>query len=114
MCEAVRVCALCNSIFTPSIHRLDTMHSARQLIRLVRGPLRPHPLIQSRLMASQSPLKAGQTDSETRQSGPSAEAKDKARRLTIATGAATAFFGASYILYLQLRAQEVSNLSGYL
>ena len=65
-------------------------------------------------MASQSPLKAGQTDSETRQSGPSAEAKDKARRLTIATGAATAFFGASYILYLQLRAQEVSNLSGYL
>ncbi len=86
------------------------MHSTRQLIRLVGGPLRPRTLVRSRLLASQSPLKTGQTGSESRQSGPSAEAKDKARRLTIATGAATAFFGASYILYLQLRAEEVSNL----
>lgn len=58
---------------------------------------------------------SGQTSSGSGQSGPSAEAKDKARRLTVATGAATAFFGASYILYLQLRAEDqVSILSSIL
>ena len=88
------------------------MHSARQLIRLVSTPLRPHPFTPCpRLLTSYSPLlKTSQTSSGTGQtgsaSGPSDEAKNKARRLSVAAGSATAFFGASYILYLQLRAED--------
>ena len=38
--------------------------------------------------------------------GPSAKAKANGRRLQVITGSLTAFFGASYILYLQLKAKE--------
>lgn len=39
-------------------------------------------------------------------SGPSAKAKANGRRVQVMTGAATAFFGASYVLYRQLSAKE--------
>ena len=51
-----------------------------------------------------------QSSGESSRSGPSEEAKRRARNLQIATGAACAFFGASYILYRQLsvRAAEAT------
>ena len=57
-------------------------------------------------MSSQASSETGQTN-QTGEKGPSEEAKTRARNLQVATGAAVAFFGASYILYLKLKADEV-------
>lgn len=99
------------------------MQATRQLLQLLRPrgftrfsslqPLNPYnPLPRRtlpRLLSSQSSAKSHQAGSETGQSGPSEEAKDRARRLTVATASATAFFGASYILYLQLKVKAASD-----
>ena len=96
------------------------MQATRQLLQLLRPrgatkfpSLRPlNPLPQRtipRFLSSQSSAQTRQTGSETGQSGPSEEAKDRARRLTVATASATAFFGASYILYLQLKVRAASD-----
>ena len=53
--------------------------------------------------ATTSGSETGQKNSE--QTGPSSEAIRRAKLFQIATGAACAFFGASYILYRQLKLQ---------
>ena len=74
--------------------------------------LRPGYLTQSQGMATAQAESSSQEQSsgESSRSGPSEEAKRRARNLQIATGAACAFFGASYILYRQLsvRAAEAT------
>lgn len=91
------------------------MRSARLLLRLASRVSinRPHPLQPPVLRPLSSYSSSGNghqtgsgTDSGT---GPSEEARDRARRLSLATGATTAFFGASYILYLQLKVRAADE-----
>ena len=103
------------------------MRSARCLLALVRGVPRVSALgpprhsavnLQAHLTQRAFPLasqtshassQTHQTGSDTGQSGPSEEAKRRARNLQLATGAATAFLGGSYILYLQLKLRAASD-----
>lgn len=99
------------------------MRSARRLLTLMRGVPRISELGPPRhstvhlsqralVFASQTSHASSQTHqtgSETGQSGPSAEAKRRARNLQMATGAATAFLGGSYILYLQLKLRAAND-----
>ena len=74
--------------------------------------LRPSYLTQSQGMATSQPGSDSQKQSsgESGHSGPSEEAKRRARNFQIATGSACAFLGASYLLYRQLsvRAAEAT------
>ena len=60
---------------------------------------------------SKTGSESGQTSQDAYRE-PSPEAKHRARMFSLATGAATAFFGASYILYrqLKLRAEETATI----
>ena len=65
--------------------------------------LRAGYLTQSQGIAtSQARWSSQEQSGESSRSGPSEEAKRRAKNFQIATGAACAFFGASYILYRQL------------
>ena len=60
--------------------------------------------------ASQTGLNSQEQDGQSGHTGPSEEARRRARNLQIATGSACAFFGASYILYrnMNVKAAEAT------
>lgn len=58
-----------------------------------------------RPLSSGSESRKDDSDSNRRHHEPSAEAKERARMLTLATAAATAALGGMYVLYRQLSAQ---------
>ena len=73
--------------------------------------LRSGYLTQSQGMATSQPGAGSDSQEQSSgYSGPSEEAKRRARNFQIATGSACAFFGASYLLYRQLsvRAAEAT------